>query len=375
LLNPKFSQIWFAITGVRLFYVCADPRTVPARFSGWRRVAWAGWLLALLLVALPGRAFAQEDPCGPGNLIWNCRFDSFTGSPPRQVPAGWTPFVVSGDLTFMQDSDTYFGPPSLRMWSNSGTFTAGILTQVTDVQPGATYAASWGWGGPNDPDSFGRKLGIDPTGGTDPLSPNVVWGPLHYGPGRFLNYPGPHSQDNPNVSVAAAAQSSTITVFVWVEHPRSTGDNLIYIDQVGLRLDSSAPPAAPATATPAPATATPALTRAPTRAAATAMATQTFTATPTDLPTATASSTPTDTPTPTVTPTDTPTPTATPSPTLTPTASPTLAARPTATPQPIYVELSRASQRQPSLLLFSGFGSLAVAAIAALLIWRVARRE
>ncbi len=133
----------------------------------------------------------------------------------------------------MQDSDTYFGAPSLRMWSNGGTFTAGILTQVGDVQPGATYVASWGWGGPNDPDTFGRKLGIDPTGGTDPLSPNVIWGPLHYGPGRILNRPGPYSPGNPNLNVAAVAQSSTVTVFVWVEHPRSTGDNLIFIDQVG----------------------------------------------------------------------------------------------------------------------------------------------
>lgn len=335
------------------------------------RYVWgAVWLAALLSLFAPsGNAFAQDDPCGSGNLIGNCRFDTFTGSPPRQVPSGWAPFVVSGDLTFMQDTDTYFGPPSLRMWSNGGTFTAGIFTQVAGVQPGATYVASWGWGGPNDPATFGRKLGIDPTGGTDPLSPNVVWGPLHYGPGRFLNYPGPYSQDNPNVSVAAVAQAPAVTVFVWVEHPSSTGDNLIYIDQVGLRPDPSAAPpaptAAPPTATPLPPTAVPA------RAAATATATFTPTATPTASPTVT--STPTATPTSTAMPTSTPSPTATPSPTLTPTASPTLALRPTATPQPIYVELGRASQRQPSLLLYSGFGSLVVAAAAGLLIWRLLR--
>ncbi len=338
----------------------------------------AVWLAAfLVLVAPSGIALAQDDPCGPDNLIGNCRFDSFTGAPPRQVPTGWAPFVVAGDPTFMQDSDTYFGPPSLRMWSNGGTFTAGIFTQVAGVQPGATYAASWGWGGPNDPDTFGRKLGIDPTGGTDPLSPNVIWGPLHYGPGRFLNYPGPYSQDNPNVGVAAVAQSPAITVFVWVEHPRSTGDNLIYIEP------TPAPPtAAPPTATPPPA---------PARAAATATATFTSTATPTASPTATA--TPTASPTATATPTSTPSPTATSSPTATPTASPTLALRPTATPQPIYVELGRASQalrptatpqpiyvelgrasqRQPSLLLYSGFGSLAVAVAAGLVMWRLLR--
>lgn len=342
---------------------------------GWGKAArWlAAGLAALAIVLLPaGRILAQGgDPCDPGNLIWNCRFDSFTGSPPEQVPAGWSPFVASGSLTFMQDSDTVFGAPSLRMWSNGGTFTAGILTQVGDLQPGATYQASWGWGGPNVPDTFGRKLGIDPTGGTDPLSPNVIWGPLHYGPGRILNRPGPYSPTNPNLSVAAVAQAPTMTVFVWVEHPRSTGDNFIFVDQVGLRLDPNAAPPPP---TAAPPTDTPVATATPLLPTATPTAPPT--ATPTDLPTETPSPTPTDTPTPTATPTSTPSPTATatPSPTLTPTASPTLAPRPIATSEPIYVELSRASQRQPSLLLYSGFGSLTLALLAGLVIWRLLRR-
>ncbi len=353
--NPKFSQDSFAITA----------------WGGKRTARWlALGLVALSLCLLADPVQAQGgDPCDPGNLIWNCRFDSFTGSPPQQLPAGWSPFVVSGSLTFMQDSDTVFGAPSLRMWSNGDTFTAGILTQVGDLQPGATYVASWGWGGPNDPDTFGRKLGIDPTGGVDPLSPNVIWGPLHYGPGRILNYPGLYSPDNPNLSVAAAAQSSTVTVFVWVEHPRSTGDNFIFVDQVGLRLDPNA--ALPPTAEPATATPPPTATAAPVRVAPSA--TPSPTATPTDEPTATPSPTPTDTPTPTATPTHTPSPTATPSPTSTPTATPTLAARPTATPQPFYVELSRASQRQPALLLYSGFGSLALALVVGAVIWRLLR--
>ena len=354
--NPKFSQELFAIT--TLWW---------GKAGRWLAV---GLAVLLFMGAQPGSVRAQDDPCGPGNLIWNCRFDSFTGSPPEQVPAGWSPFVVSGSLTYMQDSDTYFGAPSLRMWSSGGTFTAGILTQVGDVQPGATYVASWGWGGPNDPDTFGRKLGIDPTGGADPLSPNVIWGPLHYGPGRILNRPGPYTPGNPNLDVAAVAQASTITVFVWVEHPRSTGDNLIFIDQVGLRLDPNAAPPAP-TAAPPTATASPIATAARVQVAPTATPSPTLT--PTDEPTATPSPTPTATPSPTATPTATASPTATPSPTLTPTASPTLAARPTATAQPMYVELSRASQRQPALLLYSGFGSLMLAAVAGLLIWRLLR--
>ena len=323
-------------------------------------------LAFLLLALLPTAALAQEnDPCAPGNLIWNCRFDEFVGSPPNQIPSGWNAFVVDGSLTFMQDTDTVFGAPSLRMWSNGGTFTAGIWMHVGDLQPGATYSASWGWGGPNTPDNFGRKLGIDPTGGTDPLSPNVRWGPLHYGPGRILNRPGPHSPDKPNVGVAAVAESSTVTVFVWVEHPSSTGDNYIFVDQVGLRQDSSAPVA---TATAVPPTATPIPQATATSLPPTATATAEATATPTE--TATPSPTPTDTPSPTPTATATASPTATATPTTTPTRTPVLEVRPTATPEPFYVELSRSSQQEPSLLLYGGFGSLVLAlAAGALLFW------
>lgn len=333
----------------------------------------AGLLLALWLMLAPAAlAFQVEDPCREGNLIPNCRFDSFSDAPPRQAPSGWTPYVLSGDLTYLQDTDTYWGPPSLRMWSNGGTFTAGIYTQVGGLQPGGTYVASIGWGGPNAPDTFGRRLGIDPYGGTDPNSPNVVWGPLHYGDGRFLSYTGPYSQANPNISVAARAQGETVTVFLWVEHPRSTGDNLIYIDNIGLRQDTSQP-VEPPTPTPLPATATP--IPSPTPIPATATPVDTATPTPTETSTPTPSPTPTDTPTPSPTPTGTPSPTATPSPTLTPTATPTRPPRPTATPPSFFTQVGQATRDEPSLLLYAGFASLIGAAGVSGLLWRNLRRK
>lgn len=346
------------------------------RYRGGRRTQVVRWLAAGVIAlwaagALPGAALADVlNPCDPGNLIPNCGFDTFEGSPPRQVPSGWAPFVLSGDLTYMQDSDTYWAAPSLRMWSNGGTFTAGLSTQVGGLQPGATYMASWGWGGPNAPDTFGRKLGIDPTGGTDPLSPAVIWGPLHYGPGRFLSRTGPYSPDNPNLSVSAVAKSPTVTVFVWVEHPSSTGDNYIFIDNVGLRQDTSQP-VVPPTATPQPPTPTPV----PEQRPAQPIATSTPTATPTELPTQTPTATPTATATatPTATPTHTPSPTATATASPTATPLPTVDPRPTATPLPFYLAAEQASRRDPSLLLASGFGSLVLALVAGLVLWRLSR--
>ncbi len=317
-------------------------------------------VLFCLSLTLPLPVAAQHG-CDPGNLIPNCNFDTFYGSPPRQVPSDWVPFVLAGDLTFMQDTDTYWGAPSLRMWSNGGTFVAGIWTQVGGLQPGVAYKASIGWGAPNEPDAFGRRLGIDPTGGTDPNAPTVVWGPMHRGPGRSLNYPPP----DVNIDVSAAARNSTITVFVYVDHNYSTGDNYIFIDAVSLIVDPVQPVVVP-TDTPAPAMI--AAAPRPTQPRAT------ITPTPTETATATATATPTETPTPTptATPTITPTPTATFTPTATPTS--TLPPRPTATPgAPVQAAVASAGRGgiNPPVLLFGGLGALGSAGLLGVVLLRV----
>ena len=223
-------------------------------------------------------ALAQA-PCDPPNILWNCDFDEFSGSPPRQVPAGWTPFVLEGDLVFMQDVDTVFGAPSLRMWSDGGTFKAGIHTRVGNVQPGIAYKASLGWAAPNAPDAFGRQLGIDPTGGTDPTAPTVIWGAMHRGPGRIVNYP---PGEGPNIDVSAVAQAETITLFILVDHNYSTGDNYIFLDAITMFVDPVQPTATPV---PPPATAVlPTPTPPPPTATLTPTATPTVTATRTQTP-------------------------------------------------------------------------------------------
>src|SRR5690606_24323472 len=69
-------------------------------------------------------------------------------------------------------------PPSQRFWSNGDRFIAGLWQQVGGVTPGATYLAGLVWAPHGDQceNCIERKIGIDPTGGTDPYSPNIVWG-------------------------------------------------------------------------------------------------------------------------------------------------------------------------------------------------------
>ena len=279
----------------------------------------SAFLPSLIITSLSYTAFASGPGghgCKDGNLIANCSMDQFVPVPQGQAPAGWTPFVLSGGLAMDPSPDTFWGAPSLRMWSDGGTFLAGVYTQVGGLTPGATYRASVGWFAPTEPDAFARRLGIDPTGGADPNSPNIVWGPLHRGPGKVLNDSNPGM---PNIDVTAVARGSTVTVFAWVDHNYSTGPNQIFLDALGLYQDA-VPVAAVATDTPPPAAVAPVV--APTKAKAAA---------PTKRP-PTATVAPTATETATLEPTETPAPTQTASPTATATFTPMDTATPSVTP-------------------------------------------
>lgn len=248
--------------------------------------------------------------------------DNFYGEPPRQLPEGWSPFAIFGDPAYVNDPHSVFGTGTLRIMSNNGApLKAGIYTQV-QVTAGAGYRASIAWGAPNAPtDVWGRQLGVDPTGGTDPNSPNVIWGSSHYGDGRILNY---SNGDGPNIDLRVRAANSTVTVFFLTDLTHVTSDNLIYIDVISLFPDESAPPVAQPAATNTPPPPAPAPQTEAAVGAAAAPVQQAQVAiippppTPTTLPTDTATPLPTDTPTAPPTATLPPTQTALPSPTWTP---------------------------------------------------------
>ena len=318
-----------------------------------RRIVPAASVVLAIFVALVTSAVptvSAQHGCDPGNLIPNCDFEEFSGD----LPAGWSAQVLSGQTDFRHvvgtQSHSMYGQSSLLLISGN-PYVAVIYTQVGGLQPGTAYKASIGWGAPAAPtETFGRQLGIDPTGGTDPNSPSIVWGPMHWGDARRLNYPPP----DVNVDVSAVAQAPTITVYVKVDHNQAVPNSLIYLDAVSLFVDPVQPPptAIPPTATSSP---KPAVRLAPTE-----------TSVPTATPTLTATATPTitSTPSPTATPTITPTPTQT----YTPTASPTstLPPRPKATPGAVTAAATApATPTGPAsrVMLFGGLGALGCAGL------------
>jgi hypothetical protein len=320
--------------------------------------------IALALASLSTSPVAAQHGCDPGNLMPNCDFEQFSGD----LPTGWSSQVLSGQVTFRpvtgSESHSAYGQSSLLLTSGDA-YVATIYTQVGGLQPGTAYKASIGWGAPAPPtDSFGRQLGIDPTGGTDANSPNVVWGPMHWGDARGLNWPPP----DVNVDVSTVAQSPTITVFVKVDHNRAVPGSLIFLDAVSLFVDPVQPPptAVPPTAVPPTETSVP-----KPRARLAPAATPVPTATPS--PAATGTPTVTSTPPPTATPTITPTPTQTYTPTALPTS--TLPPRPKATIGAAPVAAAAAPTEPASAAwLFSGLGALGCAGLLGV-VFAVSRRR
>ena len=287
--------------------------------TGAARLALAAMLLAMLAGELWPRGVLAEDICAdPRNKTFNCQFDSFGPAPGGSVPKGWWPFVISGAPAFDQASDTP-KPPSLRIWSDGGTFVAGIYQVVRGITPGATYEAFIGWAVfASSGDRMGRVIGIDPRGGTDPTASSIVWSPEVWEKKR----------SNPELRVRAVAEADSLTVFVRVDHPASYGADQAFLDAVTLVQDDSVPIAPPASAT---ATETSTPVPEPTTVEPTAVV-----ETPTAALPATLSDDPIASPgtaTPSVTATGTPTVTLTPTPSPSPTG--TAAATPTVTAVPV----------------------------------------
>ena len=321
------------------------------------------WVVVLVLgvvtLAVPP-ALAQE----PENLIVNWSFED--GFYPYPMGGGvancWVAFVEETippetppilRLTGYDDfPEAIEGIHSQRIWSDGTGFIAGIYQQVPGVIPGVAYKAWVVWApvksSGTDEFIMGRKIGIDPYGGTDSRSPDIVWSPEIWGYDK---------KQFELLKVSAVTQAETTTVFLRVDNHVTHGQDEVFFDAVFLIVDPDQPTATPTTDP----TSTPTDTPLP--------------PTPTPVP-PTPTTTPTDTSTPTITPTGTPTPTETltatdtPTVTATPTATSTFTPVPTATPLPAWYETGI----WPDALLYIGLGSLVMATIGGLLL-RLPRRQ
>ena len=205
-------------------------------------------------------------PDDPKNLALNGGFfpdlhDTQYGS----VVSPWQPFIFSGPAPQFRwvNNEGIFKSQSEQLVSTD-VFDAGIMQTVQGLQPGNYYWFRMGWApaakstkGPNESSTYvGVKVGADPFGGTDPTSPNVIWGESLFGDTKGLN--------RPQLTMVFAARASSSTIFLrGIARDNSGGENRVWFNAVCMEgrpeLGVATPP--PPTATPIPPTAAPTATR------------------------------------------------------------------------------------------------------------------
>lgn len=233
----------------------------------------AAAVVVLLAVSVIFSVQAQET-----NLVVNGGFESgfasLAGTAPRNVATGWTPWNAprtSGMASFENVSPKYIAAstattngviPRIRSGSDAQiyyafyeTFDGGIYQQISGLTPGtelrfSVYSYIWSttYDDPNvseDPGSVAFRIGIDPTGGTDALSRNVVY-----------STPTVTYDAYRQASVIARAQGSTVTVFIRASIGDPVQYTYLYLDDAVLS-PTTLTPAATATTLPATNTAIP----------------------------------------------------------------------------------------------------------------------
>ncbi len=222
---------------------------------GKNRIVVVSLLLAMTVTLTVG---AQ----GGYGLINNGGFeDGFYPWGPNDslVANGWTPFVITDPNAPPQYMDTAAyggfserldGQRCQKIWTNWVPFDAGLYQQV-QVTPGDICVASVEWAAFESRDSstneknkgefIGRSIGLDPSGGTDPLAPGVVWSTVVWSQSRAPK----NDQGELLLKVEAAAQAETITVFLRAQNPQSHGQDQVFFDVVRMDSTPGTPPPPP----------------------------------------------------------------------------------------------------------------------------------
>jgi LysM repeat protein len=210
-----------------------------------RGAAWA--LILLLISVMSGSVGAQS------NLLQNPGFEGgFTAVAAGQVAANWTPWNAprtaempsyqNGQPVYLAASDANAQGvfPRIRTGGNAQvyysfyeTHDGGLYQQVSGVTPGtelrfSIYAYVWSSkfddvNVSDEPGDVALRVGIDPTGGTDPFAASVVYTDAQVFYDAFRQY-----------SVTATAQASTVTVFVRSTVGEPVQGSYVYLDDAVL---------------------------------------------------------------------------------------------------------------------------------------------
>lgn len=218
----------------------------------------AAWALILLVIGLVGRGVGAQS-----NLLQNPGFEGgFTAVAAGQVATNWTPWHAprTAEMPSYQNGQPVYLPASeaaaqgvfarSRTGSNAQiyysfyeTHDGGLYQQVSGVAPGtelrfSIYAYVWSSkfddvNVSDEPGDVALRVGIDPTGGTDPFAASVIYTDAQVFYDAFREY-----------SVTATAQASTVTVFVRSTVGEPVQGSYVYLDDAALQGTATGGPVA-----------------------------------------------------------------------------------------------------------------------------------
>ena len=204
----------------------------------------------LLIISI---SFSQDNTVS--NLLENGDFEGsfveLTGAEPRNVAESWTPWHIAPSDTspsFANHDPNYDEETDRIRLDEAGkaqkyftlfaTHQGGIYQEVDSLTSGTTYRFSiyaYVWSSSfedvdvsEDPGDVVVRVGIDPNGGTDGASEDIIWSTAAtFFYDAYRQY-----------AVIATAESSSVTVFVesTVGEPRA--NNYIYLDDAVLEVAS-----------------------------------------------------------------------------------------------------------------------------------------
>ena len=214
-------------------------------------------LSALILIAslclLISSSFSQNQ--STENLVSNGDFEgefvSHDGEEPQNVSTDWTPWYIppSDGSPAYANHAPFYDEETVRTrgdeegkaqvyFNQYATHQGGIYQQIEDLTVGTRYRFSiyaWVWSSigqdwtvSEGPGNVGVRVGIDPAGGTDATSEDIIWSTTAvFLYNAFYQY-----------FVVAAAESTTITVFVESAVGEPVANNYIYLDDAVLEVSA-----------------------------------------------------------------------------------------------------------------------------------------
>lgn len=149
-------------------------------------------------------------------------------------PTGEQPVYLASDSTASTENRVLNGSRS-QMWrTNYSSAFAGISQRVPIAADSTVRLSAWtyGWSSTGDDPTVSQnaawmrqRIGIDPTGGTDPNSPDIVWSPA----AQYIDTWG-------ELAVETTATSNHVTIFLSAYPNFVLPNNEVYFDKAQLTL-------------------------------------------------------------------------------------------------------------------------------------------